>query len=92
MYVCRGLERTCPSRMIPMPILFALPSNPIAVITIDLQENEFFVLLLFFFVKFFLNSMNGEKRAREIKRTPEMSLPIGFEENLRPIYDGTDGW
>ena len=40
MYVVRTLERTTPSLMIPTPSLFALPSNPMAIVMFQkVQQN-----------------------------------------------------
>lgn len=40
MYVRRGLERTTPSRMMPIPSLLALPSMPIMVVMVRGEEGE----------------------------------------------------
>ena len=46
MYVVRTLERTAPSLMIPTPSLFALPSNPMAIVMFQRVQQK---IAVFFF-------------------------------------------
>ena len=47
MYVVRTLERTTPSLMIPTPSLFALPSNPMAIVIFQKVQQKIAIFFIF---------------------------------------------